>query len=135
MKIIFLVLIGGILFHIMNDVCKGKNRLINTYYHKKRLPFWEIWSGWFLGSVLSIICNTINIVTLCFWRPFWDLKFIFWTQKRVAIFELEQKAEQIMELQRKQGDKILKSEEQILADIDAKDDSKKDNKKNNNVFK
>jgi hypothetical protein len=31
---------------------------------------------------IAIVCETINILTLTYYRPWWDFKFISWDSKR-----------------------------------------------------
>lgn len=35
-----------------------------------------------IGSWIEILCCIINIVTFCYYRPWWDFAFMFWVTKK-----------------------------------------------------
>ena len=107
------------------------NYFIKTFKDKIRPPFYQVWLGWLVGSILTILCNCINISTLCFWRPFWDYKFIIWTQNRIKQVKLDHLAEQVMEQQQKAVEEIFDSEKKILNDLEQGKPEQSDHK---NIF-
>lgn len=95
------------------------NYLINAFKDKIRPPFYQVWLGWWIGSFLIIICHIINILTLCFWRPYWDVTFVMWTQGKIRQVKLEYAAAQLMKESQRAAQTIVDSEKKIINDIDA----------------
>jgi hypothetical protein len=40
------------------------------------------WIGYYIASWLDVICGTVNIITFCMYRPWWDFHFrAYWTKR------------------------------------------------------
>lgn len=68
------------------------NTFFGTLNNKNRPPFLMIWFGWFMGSILDVICALISIITLCMFRPSWDMKWRFYASKRECKYMIKRKA-------------------------------------------
>lgn len=98
------------------------NQLIRIYKDKNRLPFWEIWVGLWIGSFVSIVCNLINILTFCFWRPLWDVKLFVFSQEKQAKFKFKKVLEQMAEMEQKIEKKIQSHEKELLNSLEKGED-------------
>jgi hypothetical protein len=71
--------------------------LIGTFKNKNRPPFILVWLGWVISSLLGIVDGICNILTLCFWFPNFQFRFIFWNSKKQLTFNIKKnKSSKIM---------------------------------------
>lgn len=50
---------------------------------KKTPSIFKVWFGHWISSWVDMICGLISIITFCMYRPWWDMTFRIWWDKRI----------------------------------------------------
>jgi hypothetical protein len=107
------------------------NPLIAVYKNKNRPPFFQIWKSWYISSILDVICGLISILTFCFWRPRWNIKWNMYIVQKFAKTVAEKMFVDFQNQIIKNKEKIQRMEEKTLA---ALENNKIENNSIDNVF-